>query len=139
MKDLVQIKVKDNDYICVDLRYNLGGFNGFSMKEEPRGYYLHVQPKTIEGNVEIMGAFTGYKRLILTVDRKSFKSSVRALKMVIEDNRKLLFNMITAVTIEGYPEKTTQSIFDEVLETLKRNTRTKKWIKIKYPGLQKKI
>ena len=60
MKDnLVEIQIKGTLHICVDLKYSLGGYSGFSMEKNKRGYYLHVKPVEIEGNTTSFSAFSG--------------------------------------------------------------------------------
>ena len=68
---------KENKFICVSLSYNKGGVNCFNYQNEPRGYYVHVQPVTRESHggvtMESFVAFTGYKQLIREVGRASKK------------------------------------------------------------------
>lgn len=62
------IKLNKNDHGYTDIEitvdYNKGGYNYFSYTEEPRGYYLHVQPLTRGNNTITFTAFTGVKMLI---------------------------------------------------------------------------
>jgi hypothetical protein len=63
--------------------------NYFTCSQEPRGYYLHVQPYEIEdyGTYKMRSiiAFSGYKTLLLEVGRKSAKQFKNAVDMVNDD------------------------------------------------------
>jgi len=79
------IELKENakaTHICIELRYNLGGFNCFTYAQEKRGYYLHVTPVKRENRdgytMESFTAFSGYKQLIREVSRKSAKAEAAA-------------------------------------------------------------
>ena len=69
-------------HIRVEVRYNLGGLGFSSYTPEPRGYYLHVTPVTLETrygcNIESFTAFTGVKQCVKTVTRKSAKAEAAA-------------------------------------------------------------
>ena len=120
MKDyLVEIQVKGTLHICVDLKYSLGGYSGFSMEKIKRGYYLHVKPVEIEGNSITFGAFSGYKMLIQETTRKSFKGYIKALTTLINDHKDLIKKMITAVGLqEGLIEKDIEVVYNETMEQL---------------------
>ena len=72
------IKLAKNDYDFTDLKvetaYTKGGFNYFTYKEEPRGYYLHVTPVKRDGCCETYTAFSGVKTLIKSANRLSKKT-----------------------------------------------------------------
>ena len=79
------IELKENakaTHICVEMRYNLGGFNCFTYTQEKRGYYLHVTPVKRESRngytMESFTAFSGYKQLLKEVTRKSAKAEAAA-------------------------------------------------------------
>lgn len=69
-------------HIVIEIKYNLGGFNCFTYAQEKRGYYLHVYPVTRETRdgytTESFTAFTGTKRCIKEVTRKSAKAAAQA-------------------------------------------------------------
>ena len=48
-----------NQFVDVKLRYDLGGINFATYQPKPRGYYLSIQPITVEGGFEKFVAFTG--------------------------------------------------------------------------------
>jgi hypothetical protein len=120
MKDnLVEIQIKGTLHICVDLKYSLGGYSGFSMEKNKRGYYLHVKPVEIEGNSITFGAFSGYKTLIQETTRKSFNGYIKALTTLINDHKDLIKKMITAVGLqEGLVEKDIEKVYNKAMEQL---------------------
>lgn len=69
-------------HICIEVRYNLGGFNCFTYTQEKRGYYLHVTPvkrETRDGyTLESFTAFSGTKYCVKEVNRKSAKAAAQA-------------------------------------------------------------
>lgn len=77
---------KPNNYIKCELYYSLGGMNYFTYKNEPRGYYVSVSPveRDIRPNgvtLESFRAFSGYKRCVVSVERKSKKAQEKALEV----------------------------------------------------------
>lgn len=117
---LVEIQIKGTLHICVDLKYSLGGYSGFSMEKNKRGYYLHVKPVEIEGNTASFGAFSGYKTLIQETTRKSFNGYIKALTTLINDHKDLIKKMITAVGLqEGLVEKDIEEVYNKAMEQLK--------------------
>ena len=61
-------------HLRIDLYYDLGGFNGFTYRNDPRGYYLSVTPveRCDRGGyvTESQTLFRGIKMLIKEVARK---------------------------------------------------------------------
>ena len=83
MKKYLDIKPNPNaNKIKIELYYHLGGYNLFTYKEEPRGYYLSVTPVWRGNNCETITAFSGIKQCIKQVARKSEKAYQTALKDV---------------------------------------------------------
>ena len=84
MKKYIDTKT-ENMKIKVETYYSLGGMNYFTYKVEPRGYYLSVTPVervVRDGYVsEGYSAFSGYKKLLLEVQRKSKKKEAEAETM----------------------------------------------------------
>ncbi len=116
---LVEIQIKGTLHICVDLKYSLGGYSGFSNEKIKRGYYLHVKPIEIEGNSITFGAFSGYKTLIQETTRKSFNGYIKALTTLINDHKDLIKKMITAVGLqEGLVEKDIEKVYNKAMEQL---------------------
>ena len=120
MKDnLVEIKIKGTLHICVDLKYSLGGYSGFGIEKNTRGYYLHVKPLEIKGETVSFRAFSGYKFLIQETARKSFKSYIKALTTLINDHKDLIKKMITAVGLqEGLVDENIEAVYNEVMKQL---------------------
>ena len=86
------IKVNDNPakvtHLRIELYYNLGGFNCFTYKEEPRGYYISVTPverANMSGySTETVTAFSGIKQCVKQVTRKSAKAEAEAEKLAVD-------------------------------------------------------
>lgn len=97
MKKYIDIKNpnRNANKIKIELYYNLGGMNYFTGKAENRGYYLIVTPVLIDGYFESVTAFTGIKKCIKEVSRKSEKAYQAALQ---ESNKYLpeLLNYVTS-------------------------------------------
>jgi hypothetical protein len=73
------IKIIENNhdksnFIKIAFYYDLGGYNCFTHREKPRGYYLTVYPVERGGNMESFTAFTGVSQCIEECTRKSAKS-----------------------------------------------------------------
>lgn len=62
-----------------DLYYSLGGVNMLTYKNEQRGYYIAVTPIEKRGNIEGFAAFSGVKKCVVPVSRKSTKKEKVAL------------------------------------------------------------
>ena len=70
-------------HIKIETYYSLGGYNPFTGKTEERGYYIGVSPverrRTDYGvTTESYTAFSGTKRCVKTVSRKSKKAEEQA-------------------------------------------------------------
>lgn len=91
MKTYKKIKANDDNvtHIKCELYYDLGGYNVFSYKEEPRGYYVSTSPVTrgeVDGYVmESYVAFSGYKKCIHEVKRRSKKAEEKAKEIAFSD------------------------------------------------------
>ena len=73
-----------NNHVRVYIYYDLGGYNCFTHKEQPRGYYIGVTPcERFERNgvkMESVTAFTGVCELLEPCARKSKKAEAAALE-----------------------------------------------------------
>lgn len=69
-------------HLWIRVYYHLGGCNVFTYQNEQRGYYLSVTPVTLENkygcNMISMSAFTGIKKCVKAVTRKSAKAAAQA-------------------------------------------------------------
>lgn len=79
----------------IELIYELGGYNYWTSTQEDRGYYLHVTPvKNARINDKIVAkeysAFSGIKKLILPVNRKSNKKESEAIELSKESEKELI-------------------------------------------------
>lgn len=82
------IEVKDNSkgvtHIKVSVFYDIGGASFNTYQNKPRGYYISVIPVTREEKngytTECIGAYSGLKKLLKAVQRKSAKAEAEAEK-----------------------------------------------------------
>jgi hypothetical protein len=81
-------EIGNNYHLKTKVYYEIGGTNYFTGKQEERGYYLSVSPVQIDNSenvrVEIYTSFSGYKKLLLPVKRKSENSYKKALEIAPE-------------------------------------------------------
>lgn len=96
-RSITYLPVKSKDdvtHLRVDVYYSQGGYNLSTYQEEQRGYYLSVSPvsrsKLCDASTERYLAFSGRKRLLLPVNRKSPKRYETALQLAQESRRKLI-------------------------------------------------
>lgn len=86
MKNYIKVSGSERtNYLRVDLDYSKGGYNYFTYKNEPRGYYIHVSPVNRENKgdyfMESYTAFSGIKDCILEVTRASKKAENQAAEI----------------------------------------------------------
>lgn len=84
-KKYIPVEGGKNEFLKCELAYSLGGMNYFTYKNEPRGYYLSVSPVEKSGCMESYVAFSGVKKLLLEVKRKSPKKESEAISMIEEN------------------------------------------------------
>ena len=81
----IRITRNDHDksnYIKIEFNYDIGGYNCFTGKAKPRGYYLVVYPVVRDGNMESFIAFTGVSECIQECRRKSTKTEKIAAEKI---------------------------------------------------------
>ena len=88
------------NYLDVELEYNIGGYNYFSGKETPRGYYLSVQPIERGEQLSSVIAFTGTNFLIKEVKRKSNKAEAEAEQIAKEKENEYINYVLNKNNIE---------------------------------------
>lgn len=90
----LQEKTRNASHLLIELKYNLGGINYFTYKQEPRGYYLSVSPVKLEHRdgytLESYTAFTGTKYLVKEVTRKSAKAEQEAEQKATDLEKSLI-------------------------------------------------
>lgn len=64
--------------IRLSVKYSLGGYNCFTYKTDPRGYYLHATPEYAHENMITCALGAGIKHLLLEVPRQSKKRAIEA-------------------------------------------------------------
>lgn len=62
--------------------YDLGGFNPFTGRRVPRGYYLIITPVTVSDNMISFAAFSGNKYLLHETTRKSETARKKAVEQL---------------------------------------------------------
>lgn len=82
MKKYIPVKANNNGTtdLRVELTYDLGGYDMFNYTPKARGYYLVVTPVTRDAHMESFTAFTGLRRCIKEVKRKSKSAELAAIK-----------------------------------------------------------
>lgn len=86
MKNYIKVSGSENaNFLKIELDYSKGGYNYFTYKNEPRGYYIHVSPVIREDKggffLETYTAFSGIKDCILEVTRASKKAENQAAEI----------------------------------------------------------
>lgn len=82
MKKYYPVKANNNGTtdLRVELTYDLGGYNMFDYTKKARGYYLVVTPVTRQSGFESFTAFTGVRKCVKEVKRKSKGAELAAIK-----------------------------------------------------------
>ena len=82
MKKYYPLKANDKGTtdLRIELTYDLGGYNMFDYTPKARGYYLVVTPVTRQSGFESFTAFTGLRKCIKEVKRKSKGAELAAIK-----------------------------------------------------------
>lgn len=85
MKKYEPIDDKGNE-LKIEVYYDKGGINYFTYKTDPRGYWLSIRPVQIERRersiiVESYPLFSGVRRFLLEVKKKSAKAEEQALAL----------------------------------------------------------
>nr|DAM27906.1 MAG TPA: hypothetical protein [Caudoviricetes sp.] len=96
---------KENHFLKVELYYTKGGINVFTYKTEARGYYLSVSPiertRTDYGaTLESYTAFSGVKKCVLEVSRKSQKQEARAEQLAADLEPVLIRHVLASSGLE---------------------------------------
>ena len=74
----------------VKVVYDIGGYNYFTSTPKRRGYYLHVSPLEVGGNMVSYQGFSGTCMLLNEVKRQSKKGEAEALRLLPEFEQKLV-------------------------------------------------
>lgn len=86
--ELIENSNSNNLNLKTEVYYHKGGMNYFTGNNEPRGYYISCTPVNIERNglikIESFTAFTGRKKLLIEVQRKSDKMYNKAVEYAKE-------------------------------------------------------
>ena len=97
-------KVKENPtgytHLRVDFSYDLGGYNYFTGKQHPRGYYLTVMPVSKGNGIESVTAFTGLNFVLKTVKRQSKRAEDEAMQIAEETLRESLAKVLLKNNLE---------------------------------------
>lgn len=115
MKKYLKVNPNGNKitHIEVETSYSLGGYNVFSHKTERRGYYLHVTPMELSDcggfTMKSFVAFSGVKKLLKEVSRKSAKAEREADEIAVHDESELIQYICekSGVTLSDEPDAVT--------------------------------
>lgn len=99
MKKYEPIDDKGNE-LKIEVYYDKGGMNYFSSKVDPRGYWLSIRAVNIERRersiiVESYPMFSGVRRFLLEVKKKSDKAEQQALALaeqLMEETKQHVLN-----------------------------------------------
>lgn len=95
----------ENRFLRCELYYSLGGYNYFTYKSEPRGYYVSVTPVERERRngytMESVTAFSGVKVLVCEVNRKSKKAEAEALEKYEETRNRIINSRFADMVEQG--------------------------------------
>lgn len=101
------------NYIKATLKYDLGGTNIFTYKNEPRGYYMYIQIIDYQRHADCGGYRTegfmltpGYSATVFLVEcaRQSKKKETEAIKLFNEYLFPLIKKKFPDIEIETEPE-----------------------------------
>ncbi len=104
---IIENKKDHNNNLKITFYYDLGGFNYFTHKEKPRGYYLSIAPvERSERNgvkIESVTAFTGFYELLEPCARKSKKAEAAALEKLPAYEKLIIDHILknTGYILEG--------------------------------------
>lgn len=115
MKKYLKVNPNGNKitHIKVETSYSLGGMNLFTYRNEPRGYYLHVSPVERSERygciMESFIAFSGIKKLLKGVSRKSAKAEREADEIAAREESELIRYICekSGVTLSDEPDAVT--------------------------------
>lgn len=111
------IEVYNSPYhIEIEIKYNKGGMNYFRGVNESRGFYLHVTPVKISSVKENIytkqyAAFSGYKQLVLIVNRFSEKMENQAIQHA-KDYYQMMIEKVLHKIREEYPEASLTKVIE---------------------------
>lgn len=102
MKKYIPVKAnnKGTTDLRVELTYDLGGYNLFDYTEKPRGYYLVVTPVTRQSGFESFTAFTGLRRCVKEVKRKSKSAELAAIREAELVEKAMINHVLTTNKLE---------------------------------------
>lgn len=101
MKKYIPLKANDKATdLRVELTYDLGGYNMFDYTEKPRGYYLVVTPVTRQSGFESFTAFTGLRKCIKEVKRRSKSAELSAIKEAELVEKQMINHVLTTNKLE---------------------------------------
>lgn len=99
MKKYIPLKeTASANNLKVEVYYDKGGFSYVTYKNQPRGFYISVTPVFRENRgtftMEQFGAFSGYKRLVLEVNRFSDKQYNKAVELSKEYEQMMVDRLV---------------------------------------------
>ena len=102
MKKYIPVKANNNGTtdLRVELTYDLGGYNMFDYTPKTRGYYLVVTPVTRQSGLESFTAFTGLRRCVKEVKRRSKSAELSAIKEAELVEKQMINHVLTTNKLE---------------------------------------
>ena len=103
-KKYIAVDGPDVSHLRIDLYYHLGGWNMFTYRDEPRGYYLSVTPVVLDARegytMESTTVFRGAKLLVKEVTRKGVGVAKAAEKVAMSRLKDLVNYVCTKENIK---------------------------------------
>lgn len=84
----------------ISLVYDLGGINYFTCKNDPRGYWVRVNPITINGSMISLEFGRGVRALIAPVARQSTKARREAEGKWLDEAKNLIERYYTSPEVD---------------------------------------
>lgn len=102
MKKYIPVKANNNGTtdLRVELTYDLGGYDMFNYTSKARGYYLVVTPVTRDAHMESFTAFTGLRRCVKEVKRRSKSAELSAIKEAELVEKQMINHVLTTNKLE---------------------------------------
>ena len=79
-----EIIERNNKTYQVSIFYDKGGLSYFGGSSSKRGYYLSVVPCRVENGMVSITLFSGFKKLLVEVERQSKRKKEEALKAAVD-------------------------------------------------------
>lgn len=92
---------KQGNYLKIEVRYDMGGYNYLTSQKKERGYYVSVTPVHRDDKFERMTAFSGLYSLIEPTKRYNAKRFEAIVKTYLNPDNETTKGLIYAITSRG--------------------------------------